>query len=326
MTPCPQLWYCQVMPSCHRWWRLVPSANTTFGSTTSIQSGPWSQIRICFSYGPLNLTKPGTIKPISVSWPPNLNVSAQSLHSLKTPRHCLYALLSLRVTGDPNTVGARAAWTKSKIPMKSKKSIAANDASKFMTGSKDLAMLYISPDPYYGAFEEESDLRKFDFASHWTAGLCFLQKDNWLIMASMKTGTPSAHVDKWQMCVWGAWILEINGTRISTILDAQAVFCCLLDANAKSCTLLLSHPEVSPDISNEGLPIMPKSNLSQFTHEQLNNCVDLLEESLRVLRTHQYDIIQSDQVHNYVTQVMWLMQEKLLQQDDWLEWQNLEYL
>jgi hypothetical protein len=204
---------------------------------------------------------------------------------------------------DPNTVGTRAAQTKSNIPMKSKKSIAAKIVSTFMIGSEDMAMVYISPDPYYEAIEKEVDLQKFDFASHRTASRCFLQKDNRLILASMKTGTPGARVDKWQMQLWGAWILEIDGTRISTILNAQAVFCCLLDANTQSCTLLLSHPEVNPDISNKCLPIISKSNFSQFTHDQLNNCVNILEEGLRVLRTHQYDIIQSGQVRNYITRV-----------------------
>ena len=71
---------------------------------------------------------------------------------------------------------------------------------------------------------------------------------------------------------------------------------------------------------------MSKSNFSQFTHDQLNNCVDLLEEGLYVLRTHHYDIIQSSQVRNYVMHVMQLTQGKLLQQDDWIEWQNSEYL
>jgi hypothetical protein len=71
---------------------------------------------------------------------------------------------------------------------------------------------------------------------------------------------------------------------------------------------------------------MSKSDFSQFTHDQLNNHVDLLEEGLCVLRTCHYDIIQSGQVHNYVTCVMRLTRGKLLKQDDWVKWQNSEYL
>ncbi len=39
-------------------------------------------------------------------------------------------------------------------------------------------MLYISPNPYYGTFEEELNLRKFDLITHKTAGLTFVKKDN----------------------------------------------------------------------------------------------------------------------------------------------------
>jgi hypothetical protein len=73
---------------------------------------------------------------------------------------------------DPHIVKARAAQTKSTFPMN--KNIAAKVITGFMIGSKDIEMLYISPDPYYGAFEEDLDLRKLDLATHKMAGLCFL--------------------------------------------------------------------------------------------------------------------------------------------------------
>ncbi len=45
--------------------------------------------------GPLHLTQPETIKPIMVSWPPDLLEPAKPLTSLKTPCCCLYAPLPL---------------------------------------------------------------------------------------------------------------------------------------------------------------------------------------------------------------------------------------
>jgi hypothetical protein len=47
-------------------------------------------------------------------------------------------------------------------------------------------MIYVSPDPFGSAFEEEIDLRKFDLNTHRTAGLCILEKDNPIYLASMK--------------------------------------------------------------------------------------------------------------------------------------------
>jgi hypothetical protein len=145
--------------------------------------------------GPLHLTQPGTIEPITISWPPNLPASAKPLTSLKTPRPCLFAPLPLCIMMDPHIVGARAARAKLTLPPK--KNIAAKVVSKFMIGSKDMEMLYISPNPYYGAFEEELNLRKFDLTTHNIAGLSFLQKDNRLILISMANGTPGACVNNW---------------------------------------------------------------------------------------------------------------------------------
>jgi hypothetical protein len=106
----------------------------------------------------------------------------------------------------------------------------------------------------------------------------------------------------------------------------MTVFCRLSTTNSRGCSLLFSHPEITPDISSTGLPIMSKSDLSQLTHDQLNNPVDLLEDGLQVLRTRMYNIVESGDVHQYVTWVMRLTRGKLLLQDDWSDWQASEFL
>ncbi len=40
---------------------------------------------------------------------------------------------------------------------------------------------------------------------------------------------------------------------------------------------------------------------------------------------HKYDIVQSGDIANYTTQVMDLTHGRLLKQDDWTDWQTLEY-
>jgi hypothetical protein len=87
-----------------------------------------------------------------------------------------------------------------------------------------------------------------------------------------------------------------------------------------------AHSKITPDISSSGLPIMSKQDFSQLTHDQLNNRVNLLENGLRVLRTRTYDIVESGDVHQYVTRVMRLTRGKLLKQTDWSDWQTSEYL
>jgi hypothetical protein len=236
------------------------------------------------------------------------------------PPLCLYSPLPLRVTDappQPNAVAARAARVKSKDEQKTKKQIAADVVSEYLIGSDDMAMIYVSPDPFATAFEEDLDLRKFDFSGHRTAGLCFFEKDHRLFLASMAPSTPGARVPRWRTRLRGAWLISINGNAVASITDAQAVFQQLSDVNSPGCTLLFSHPEITPDISHKGLPVMSPSDFSQFTHDQLNNRLDLLEEGLRIQRSQSYEIVESGDVLNYVTRVMKLTRGKLLRQDDW---------
>jgi hypothetical protein len=71
---------------------------------------------------------------------------------------------------------------------------------------------------------------------------------------------------------------------------------------------------------------MSKSDFSQLTHDQLNNRVDLIEDSLQVKRMQQYNVVDSGNVLNYTTHIMKLTRGKLLKRDDWLDWQNSEIL
>ena len=270
--------------------------------------------------GPLPLTT----KADAVPWPPSPPASTCSASKWNCPPHSLHAPLPLRVTAAPQSVGARAARVKSCTP--TKKEIAAAVVSEFSIGANNLETVYISPDPFYGAFEEELDLRKFDFTKHATAGLNFLEKGQRLYLTSIDRSTPGSRIPRWRTRLRGAWLIKINGISVSTIAAAQDVFRQISHANISRCSLLFSHPETPPDISSSGLPIMSKSDFSQLTHDQLNNRVDLLEDGLRVLRARSYDIVDSDDVRQYVTRVMRLTRGKLLKQDDWSDWQASEFL
>jgi hypothetical protein len=68
------------------------------------------------------------------------------------------------------------------------------------------------------------------------------------------------------------------------------------------------------------------SDFSQFTHDQLNNRLDLLEDGLLIQRQRSYNIVKSGDVLNYTTHVTKLTQGKLLCQEDWSDWQDSEYL
>jgi hypothetical protein len=183
----------------------------------------------------------------------------------------LFAPLPLRITNAPNLIAAKAVRLSNTVAQKSQKAIAADIVSEYLNGASDMAMIYVSPDPYGGAFEEELDLRKFDVAMHCTAGLCFFEKNGRLLLALMAPSTPGVHVPRWRTRLQGAWLIEVNGTPVLSINDAHAIFARLASERTPTCTLLFSHPEVTPHILNKGLPVMSKSDFSQFTHNQLNN-------------------------------------------------------
>ncbi len=187
-------------------------------------------------------------------------------------------------------------------------------------------MVYISPNPFYGAFKEDLDLRKFNLAKHGTAGLNFVEEGQHLFLASINPGTPGARTPWWRTRIRGAWLIKIDGTPVNTLTNAQRVFCRLANDNSRRCSLLFLHPETTPDISSSGLPIMSKNDFSQLTHDQLNNRFNLQEDGLRVLRTRMYDIVESGEVLQYVMRVRRLTQGKLLKQEDWSNWQALEFL
>ncbi len=171
------------------------------------------------------------------------------------------------------------------------------------------------------------DLRKWDLTKHHTGGLRFITKNGRLILASMDCSTLGAQIDKWRTRLRGAWLQSINGTPVSLLADVHKTFEMLSMSNANSCTLTFSHPKISPDISQHGLPIISCDNyFLQFTHDQLNNRIDLLERGPIVHRSRKYNIVDSGDVQQYTTRVMHLTRGRLLKQDDWIDWQTSEFL
>jgi hypothetical protein len=66
-----------------------------------------------------------------------------------------------------------------------------------MLSKKDMAMVYMSPDPYFEAFKEVIDFRKFNLSKHCTAGLCLSHLDGRLYLEGMMPGTPGAKIPCW---------------------------------------------------------------------------------------------------------------------------------
>jgi hypothetical protein len=153
--------------------------------------------------------------------------------------------------------------------------VTPSDAASIVTaygiGKDDMAMVYMSPDLLFDAFEEDLDLRKWSFDKHHTAGLSLLHHNGRLYLGGMTPSSPGAKVDKWRLHLRGAWLIKIGSSTVSTIAEAHAIFKDLYDRGTPSVTLLFLHPEIRQDISNKGLPIVSSAPFSQQTHDQLNH-------------------------------------------------------
>jgi hypothetical protein len=61
-----------------------------------------------------------------------------------------------------------------------------------------MAMVYMSPNPYFDAFEQPLDLQKFDYTKHPTAGLSLYKKSERLYLATMSPSTPAEKIPDWR--------------------------------------------------------------------------------------------------------------------------------
>ena len=125
----------------------------------------------------------------------------------------------------------------------------------------------------------------------------------------------------------GVWLIKIGDNAISTLEEAKAVFKSIHDSGSTSITLLFAHPEVRPNLSRDGLPILSSAPFTQATHDQLNNRWEFttVANHIRSCRPS-HSTIESGGVHNVITKVMKLTRGKLLKGPDWDEWQSSEYL
>jgi hypothetical protein len=149
--------------------------------------------------GPLHPTPADMINLIAVPWPPSFQVP----HKLsKPPPFSLLAPLPPRLMAIPNVIAASTARVQ--VPDNGK-TLVLNIVTEYLNGPHDMAMIYMSPNPYGRTFEQEIDLCKWDLTKHCTDGMHLLKKNGRLLLASIDAGIPTARIDCWRTHVRGAW-------------------------------------------------------------------------------------------------------------------------
>ncbi len=152
-------------------------------------------------------------------------------------------------------------------------------------------------------------------------------RDNRVHLALISPSTPAAQIHDWRACIWGAWLIKAGDKTIQSIKDVAQAFDILCLESSPSTTLLLLHPKIRPNHSQEGIPIISLAPFSQLTHDQLNNRWEFsaVADHLQSCKPS-YELVDSGDVLNVITRVMHLTRGKLLKQPDWDEWQSSEYL
>ena len=202
--------------------------------------------------------------PIKVSWPP-LAPIANGCKTWSTPNWSWHLHLPLWTLRDAHTqpTTARVARTKPLTCC----NLAADLVEGFKIGVPDMAMIYMSPDP----FTQTVDLRKFDLSKHPTGSLSLYERDGWVHFAFISPSTPTARIHDWHTRIRGAWLIRVDKTPIGYIVDVATAFAALRSSHTLSTTLLFSHPKIRPNLSQGGIPIVSSAPFFRLTHDQLNN-------------------------------------------------------
>ena len=67
----------------------------------------------------------------------------------------------------------------------------------FYVTRRDMAMIYMSPDPYFEAFEEKLNVQHVNLKKHHTAGLELYESLGRVFLRSMKPITAAAKIPDW---------------------------------------------------------------------------------------------------------------------------------
>ncbi len=165
----------------------------------------------------------------------------------------------------------------------------------------------MSPHPFFEAFEQPIDLSDFNLNNHPTAGLSLYEHDRCLFLATMSPSMPAAKTPDWCPRVQGAWLIVVGHTMVNTIDEVAAAFRHLQASSNLTPVSLFAHPEIRPNLSHDGLPIVSSAPFTQSTHDQLNNRWEFstVTDHLRTCGP-QHQLIASGDVLNFVNRAMHL--------------------
>jgi hypothetical protein len=143
------------------------------------------------------------------------------------------------------------------------------------------AQVYLSPSPYFEAFEEEIDIRQWTSNDHHTAGLVLVDSNNRLVLADILKSTPAARIDKWRSRCRGAVLLEVEERKVQSAKEVHEILVNLKERDFKKCRFTLAHLEIKHGLTSKGIPQLHIDQLNTRFIMNLDHIVR--QEALKVI-------------------------------------------
>ena len=146
---------------------------------------------------------PGTIEQVQVPWLPCAPSTLLTPKEWQVPDLCTWLPLPLphmpMVVPTHRSVGARAATAHATAPTprRGRPPRAQDTMLDFEVTRWDKAMIFMSPDPYFEAFEEQLNVQNVNLKTHHTAGLELYELSCRVFLRSMKRSTAAAKIPDW---------------------------------------------------------------------------------------------------------------------------------
>ena len=156
---------------------------------------------------------PGTIEQVQVPWPPCAPSTSLTPKEWQVPDLCTRLPLPLphmsMVVPTRRSVGARAATAHATAPTprRLRPPQARDMMLDFNVTRRDMAMIYMSPDPYFEAFEEKLNVQNVNLKKHPTACLELYESSRRMFLWSIKPSTTAAKIPDWCTRLRGAWLI-----------------------------------------------------------------------------------------------------------------------
>ncbi len=193
---------------------------------------------------------------------------------------------------------------------------------KYDISKRDVLQVYMSTDPYADEFTRTIDLKGYTTSSHPAAGLSLVTKEKRLILQHIQPGTNAAKLSRWRSECKGAWLKAVDGKPVESLEQVHAAFAQLLTEKRLTCELTLSHPEIRHGLAESGIP---QVNLDQMNPRQHLLGPAILPPIIKQAPPPPCYDHEGDVLIGGLPTVNKLTRGKLLQADDWDEWEKSEW-